>query len=138
MTWDATSAVTKWVTGAAPNFGLYLKRHTEPSAAGGPAPPGMRFTGELSLTPRLVVTVTSGQALVCCPDVFTGVATWMRSTRSFLDRGRACLATRTCGMRHGAGIAGARLTGGCCFVRHTAWPVSTVWLWWLLSAYGRY
>src|SRR6266511_4171163 len=72
MTWDATSAVTKWVTGAAPNFGLYLKRHTEPSAAGGPAPPGMRFTGELSLTPRLVVTFVGDAVALAQPAVVHG------------------------------------------------------------------
>jgi hypothetical protein len=62
MTWDVGSAVNGWISGTLPNYGLYLMRSTEPLGASGPAPPGMRFTGEPSLRPQLTVTY-SGDAV---------------------------------------------------------------------------
>jgi len=59
MTWNVTTTVKNWVSGADPNYGFLMKRgDTEALGSGGPVPPGRRYT-ELSLMPKLSVTYTS-------------------------------------------------------------------------------
>jgi RHS repeat-associated protein len=58
MGWNVTGAVRSWLTGTQPNYGLLMKRSTEPLGAGGPVPPGRRFA-EPSVMPRLTITYTS-------------------------------------------------------------------------------
>jgi RHS repeat-associated protein len=69
MTWNVASAVSGWVSGTQANNGLYLMRSTEPKSAGGPAPPGMRFTGEPSLRPQLTVTFSGDAVELSQPTV---------------------------------------------------------------------
>lgn len=57
MNWDITSTVTTWVSGGIPtNFGLLLKRATEPTASSGPKPPSRNYAPEPTLGPKLEVT----------------------------------------------------------------------------------
>ncbi|MDQ3981839.1 MAG: DNRLRE domain-containing protein, partial [Actinomycetota bacterium] len=58
MGWNVTSTVRAWLTGTAPNYGLLMKRSTEPLGAGGPVPPGRRFA-EPTVMPKLTITYTS-------------------------------------------------------------------------------
>lgn len=55
MEWDLTSTVESWLAGTTPNFGILLKRETEPLGASGPRPWSRRYT-EPTLQPRLEVT----------------------------------------------------------------------------------
>ena len=56
MNWDITSTVQNWYSGAQSNFGLLLKRATEPSASSGPKPPSRNYAAEPTLGPKLEVT----------------------------------------------------------------------------------
>lgn len=58
MGWNVTATAKSWLSGANPNYGLLLKRSTEPLGAGGPTMPGRRST-EPTVMPRLTVTYTS-------------------------------------------------------------------------------
>ena len=61
MNWDVSSAVSGWVSGAQPNYGLYLMLSSEKKGDSGPAPPGNTFqVGQLA--PVLTVTY-SGDAV---------------------------------------------------------------------------
>jgi RHS repeat-associated protein len=55
MTWDVGSAVSGWVSGSQPNYGLYLMLPSEVKNASGPAPPGSTFQVP-QLAPQLTVT----------------------------------------------------------------------------------
>ena len=57
MNWDITGTVQNWASGGAPsNFGLLLKRATEPANASGPKPPSRNYAAEPTLGPTLQVT----------------------------------------------------------------------------------
>jgi RHS repeat-associated protein len=56
MNWDITSTVQSWVEGPSTNFGLLLKRFTEPSTISGPKPPSHDYAAEPTLGPKLEVT----------------------------------------------------------------------------------
>ena len=56
MNWDMTGAVQNWTSGAQSNFGLLLKRATEPANASGPKPPSRNYAPEPTLGPTLQVT----------------------------------------------------------------------------------
>jgi len=56
MNWDITSTVQNWYSGAQSNFGLLLKRSTEPLASSGPKPPSRNYAAEPTLGPKLEVT----------------------------------------------------------------------------------
>lgn len=67
MSWDITNTLKNWRrhkdTDAAwqPNHGILLKRSTEPLGAGGPAPPGRRFS-ERAITPKIEI-ISSGDGV---------------------------------------------------------------------------
>jgi YD repeat-containing protein len=61
MTWEVSSAVSGWVSGAQPNDGLYLMLSSETKNVSGPAPPGNTFQVP-QLAPVLTVTY-SGDAV---------------------------------------------------------------------------
>ena len=67
MTWDLTSTLKSWLTGAQPNFGLLVKRNVEALKVSGPAPVGSGFTGEATIRPKLDVTYSDGVDLLA-PD----------------------------------------------------------------------
>src|SRR5207302_1308015 len=52
MSWDVTTMVGKWVMGTWSNFGLLLKRSTEPAASSGPSPPSRGYAAEPTLGPK--------------------------------------------------------------------------------------
>lgn len=56
MNWNLTSTVQSWVSSTTPNFGLLLKRATEPTASSGPKPPSRGYAPEPTLGPKLEVT----------------------------------------------------------------------------------
>jgi RHS repeat-associated protein len=56
MEWGLTGTVQAWVSGAQSNFGLLLKRASEPAAASGPKPPSRNYAPESTLGPKLEVT----------------------------------------------------------------------------------
>ena len=57
--WPITTTVQNWLTGAQPNYGLLLKRDTEPLGVGGIFPPSKSYAAESTLQPMLQVTYTS-------------------------------------------------------------------------------
>lgn len=67
LSWDITTTVKNWLTGIQPNQGLLMKRSTEPLGAGGPVPPGRRFT-EPALAPQLEVTYSGDAVDLLAPD----------------------------------------------------------------------
>ena len=67
LTWDATSLVDGWVSGATTNFGLLLKRDTEPTNVSGPVPYGRR-AAEPTLQPKLQVTYPGDGVKLLRPD----------------------------------------------------------------------
>jgi RHS repeat-associated protein len=69
MSWDVSSAVNGWVSGTLANYGLYMMLSSEPLSASGPTPPGMRYPGDISLTPSLTVTFTGDAVAVSQPTV---------------------------------------------------------------------
>lgn len=56
MEWSLTSTVQSWVSGTQSNFGLLLKRATEPPSVSGPKPPSRNYAAEPTLGPKLEVT----------------------------------------------------------------------------------
>jgi RHS repeat-associated protein len=56
MNWDITGTVQTWANGQQSNFGLLLKRATEPANASGPKPPSRNYPAEPTLGPTLEVT----------------------------------------------------------------------------------
>lgn len=56
MHWNVTGTVQNWASGAQSNFGLLLKRATEPANASGPKPPSRNYAVEPTLGPTLQVT----------------------------------------------------------------------------------
>jgi len=69
MSWGLGSVVSGWVSGTLPNYGLYLMLSSEPLGASGPAPPGMRYPGDVSLTPSLTVTFSGDAVALYQPTV---------------------------------------------------------------------
>jgi RHS repeat-associated protein len=67
MSWDITTTLKNWRRKAGedpahqPNHGILLKRSTEPLGAGGPAPPGRRFS-EVAVTPKIEI-ISSGDGV---------------------------------------------------------------------------
>jgi RHS repeat-associated protein len=67
MSWDVKTTVQNWVSGAQPNYGLLLKRSTEPLDVGGPAPPGADAF-DPTQSPKLDVTYTSDAVKLYKPE----------------------------------------------------------------------
>ncbi len=73
MTWGVTSTVQAWVAGTQANYGLMVKRATEPLDVGGPEVPGGTFVdGDASLRPRLDVTYASDAVRFHKPETLHG------------------------------------------------------------------
>jgi hypothetical protein len=57
--WPITTTVQNWLSGAQPNYGLLMKRDTEPLGVGGIGSPSRTYAAENTLQPQLQVTYTS-------------------------------------------------------------------------------
>ncbi len=69
MTWNITGTLQSWLAGAQPNYGLLLKRNTEPLNVSGPTPVAKRYAGEPALRPLLEVTYTANAVYLYPPEV---------------------------------------------------------------------
>jgi len=68
MNWDITSTVQSWVAGTQSNFGLLLKRSTEPATISGPTPPSHNYAAEPTLGPKLEVTYNANGGELLEPE----------------------------------------------------------------------
>ena len=68
MNWDITPTVQSWVTGSPSNFGLLLKRFTEPVTISGPTPPSHNYAAEPTLGPKLEVTFNGDGGQLLDPE----------------------------------------------------------------------
>jgi RHS repeat-associated protein len=68
LAWDVTGTVKNWLNGTQTNYGLLLKRETEPQSASGPAPVSRRYTTEVGLQPKLEVTYSGDGVDLLVPD----------------------------------------------------------------------
>ncbi len=68
MNWDITPTVRDWALGNLPNFGLLLKRATEPTASSGPKPPSRGYAPEPTLGPKLEVTYNGNGGELLAPE----------------------------------------------------------------------
>jgi RHS repeat-associated protein len=68
MSWNLTSTVQSWLSGSLPNFGLLLKRSSEPTNVSGPRPPSRNYPAEPTLGPTLEVTYNGDGGTLLDPD----------------------------------------------------------------------
>jgi len=64
VSWTVTNLVQSWVAGTQPNYGMLLKRNTEPLTISGPAMPGRRLMDDPGVQPKLEVTYVSDAVTV--------------------------------------------------------------------------
>jgi RHS repeat-associated protein len=67
MNWPITDTVKGWLAGTTPNYGLLVKRNTEPLSSSGPTPPGRRYS-EPSVMPKIDITYTSDAVTLAAPE----------------------------------------------------------------------
>lgn len=71
VNWNATSLVQNWANGTQPNYGVLIKRSTEPQGAGGPAFPG-NDASDPTQAPKLTVTYKGDGVILDQPGVLHG------------------------------------------------------------------
>lgn len=71
MTWDVASTVQSWVSATQLNYGILVKRSTEPAGVGGPAPPG-NDGYDPTQAPRLTVTYKGDGVVLDPPGTLHG------------------------------------------------------------------
>ena len=82
MTWGVTPTVQAWLNGTQPNYGLMVKRATEPLDVGGPEVPGGTWVdGDPGLRPRLDVTYTADAVRFFKPETLHGNGADLRWAR---------------------------------------------------------
>jgi RHS repeat-associated protein len=83
LAWDVTSTVKSWlgITDPQPNYGLVIKRETEPLSASGPAVLSRRYDLEASLLPKLEVTYSGDGVELLPPDTLHANGAELRWTR---------------------------------------------------------
>ncbi len=69
MSWTITGTLQNWLAGTQPNYGLLLKRNTEPLNVNGPTPVAKRYAGEPALRPVLEVTYTANAVYLYPPEI---------------------------------------------------------------------
>jgi YD repeat-containing protein len=87
MTWDITTLAKSWVSGAAPNHGMLVKRATEPLDVGGPEVPTDTWYGDPTLRPKLEITYTSNAVRLHEPETLHGNGADLRWDRWEGDAG---------------------------------------------------
>jgi hypothetical protein len=68
MSWDITGTVQNWVGGTQSNFGVLLRRATEPANVSGPTPSSHNYASEPTLGPKLEVTYNGDGGELLDPD----------------------------------------------------------------------
>lgn len=68
VSWSATGLVQNWANGAQPNYGVLIKRSTEPHGAGGPAFPG-NDAYDPTQAPKLTITYKGDGVTLSPPGV---------------------------------------------------------------------
>jgi RHS repeat-associated protein len=66
MSWNVATTAQNWLNGTQPNYGILLKRSTEPLGAGGPAPPG-NDASDPTQAPKLDITYKSDGVILYKP-----------------------------------------------------------------------
>ena len=67
MNWGVTQTVKDWLAGTSPNYGIMLKRATEPANASGPDMPSRQHF-ETTIRPKLEVTYASSAVTLLEPE----------------------------------------------------------------------
>ncbi|HYP23538.1 MAG TPA: DNRLRE domain-containing protein [Actinomycetota bacterium] len=67
MNWGVTQTVKDWLAGTSPNYGIMLKRATEPANASGPDMPSRQYF-ETTIRPKLEVTYASAAVTLLEPE----------------------------------------------------------------------
>jgi RHS repeat-associated protein len=68
MTWNVATTAQSWLNGTQQNYGLLVKRTTEPLGVGGPAPPG-NDAADPTHAPKLDITYKSDGVILYAPAV---------------------------------------------------------------------
>jgi RHS repeat-associated protein len=71
VNWDATGLAQGWANGSQSNYGVLIKRSTEPAGAGGPAFPGNDAT-DPTHAPKLTITYKGDGVTLDMPGVLHG------------------------------------------------------------------
>jgi RHS repeat-associated protein len=66
MSWNVAATAQSWLNGSQPNYGILIKRSTEPLGIGGPAPPGNDASDPLD-APKLDITYKSDGVVLYAP-----------------------------------------------------------------------
>jgi RHS repeat-associated protein len=67
MTWNVATTAQNWLNGTQPNYGILIKRATEPIGVGGPAPPG-NDAFDPTQAPKLDITYKSDGVILYAPS----------------------------------------------------------------------